>query len=332
MAVTSNPCIKVFTRAPGAPVSCSASSSVRFNVDGYPFSSPVGELFDGDGGSFTLRISRRVVVPGRTLRLEKIEKSTVSTPRRWEGRLGGQSRKALLDETRSTAKDEKHYSDVALQEDEELLKQNGAQLVQQLEGTCIYLVGMMGSGKSTVGRGLSDALGYIFFDSDKLVEQAGGTTIGEMFRTGREEEFRNAETDVIEQLCSMSHLVVATGGGAVIRPQNWDSMRRGITCLLDVPVEVLARRVVAVGCHSRPLLSGHASLPSEDAAYNQALERLTHIHHERYNMYRRSDVVVSLEAIARKRDLDIETVTPTMIAIQVLEEISAKLQKDRRVS
>jgi shikimate kinase len=58
--------------------------------------------------------------------------------------------------------------------------------------------------------------------SDKLVEDAaGGITVQQMFREGNEEEFRNAESEVLMQLSALGRLVVATGGGAVVRPQNW---------------------------------------------------------------------------------------------------------------
>ncbi|OAE22865.1 hypothetical protein AXG93_4139s1080 [Marchantia polymorpha subsp. ruderalis] len=233
--------------------------------------------------------------------------------------------KALVDEATGTSTDEKQYS-LELQEDEELLKKKAALVVQQLAGSCIFLVGMMGSGKTTVGKHVSEALGYYFFDSDKLVEESRGKTVAEMFRYGREEEFRNAESEVLEQLSSMVRLVVATGGGAVVRPENWSYLRHGITVWLDVPVDSLAERVVAVGCHSRPLLGVQA----HDSAYKQALERLTHILQERADFYASADAVVSVEELARKRGQDINSITPTMIAVQVLEEISKMLERGDR--
>ncbi|KAL3694920.1 hypothetical protein R1sor_008571 [Riccia sorocarpa] len=321
MATTCNPCLPVSARAPGVPVSINARRELRIKCR-FSVSSSTGELFAGDGRLFTLGSSRRV--QQRSLKLETSEQQ------HWS-RVGLSARNALLDETRSRVQEETQSPEIAFCEDEESLKRKAAQLVQPLEGTCIYLVGMMGSGKSTVGRGLSEALGYSFFDSDKLVEQAWGASVSEMFRAGREQDFRNAEEDAIEWLCRLTHLVVATGGGAVIRHKNWDSMRHGITAWLDVPVEVLARRVVAVGCHSRPLLDT-SNDTSEDAAYKKALARLTSIFDERCDMYRKSDVVVSLKDIAGARGIEIEAITPTMIAIEVLDEIAEKLEREGRVS
>ncbi|KAL3678092.1 hypothetical protein R1sor_021048 [Riccia sorocarpa] len=317
MATTCNPCLPVSARAPGVPVSINARREVRFKCR---FSVGSGELFAGDGRLFTLGISRRV--QQRSLKLETSEQQRRS-------RVGPSTRNALLDETRSRFQEETQCSELAFCEDEEFLKESSAARAATRRHPHL-LVGMMGSGKSTVGRGLAEALGYNFFDSDKLVEQAWGASVSEMFRADREQDFRNAEEDAIEWLCRLTHLVVATGGGAVIRHKNWDSMRHGITAWLDVPVDVLARRVVAVGCHSRPLLNT-ANDASEDAAYKKALARLTSIFNERCDMYRKSDVVVSLKEIAGARSIDVESITPTMIAIKVLEEIGEKLEREGRV-
>ncbi|KAH7431246.1 hypothetical protein KP509_08G039200 [Ceratopteris richardii] len=144
-----------------------------------------------------------------------------------------------------------------------LLKERGRVIAPHLKGRCIYLVGMMGSGKTTVGKLIADALGYQFTDSDKVIEDDNGLSVAEFFRLQNEMSFRDAETRVLEKLSHNLQQVISTGGGIVVRPENWKYMRYGLTVWLDVPLEALAERVVAVGTHSRPLLGGE--LDSESA-------------------------------------------------------------------
>ncbi|KAK4485970.1 hypothetical protein RD792_008624 [Penstemon davidsonii] len=135
------------------------------------------------------------------------------------------------------------------------LQNKSEEIIQCLNGRCIYLVGMMGSGKTIVGKVLSEALGYSFHDCDTLIEQVvGGTTVAEIFKLHGESFFRDNETEVLHKLSLMHRLVVSTDGGAVVRPTNWRHMQKGISVWLDVPVEALARRITAVGTGSRPLL------------------------------------------------------------------------------
>ncbi|XP_010261105.1 PREDICTED: shikimate kinase, chloroplastic isoform X2 [Nelumbo nucifera] len=171
-----------------------------------------------------------------------------------------------------------------------VLKKKAEEVIPCLDGRCIYLVGMMGSGKTTVGKMLSEALGYSFFDSDKLVEQATGeTSVAEIFKNYSESFFRDNESEVLRKLSLMHQLVVATGGGAVVRPINWKYMRHGITVWLDVPLEALARRIAAVGTDSRPLLHDESG-----DAYTKALMRLSLLSEERGKAYANADTRVSL--------------------------------------
>ena len=88
-------------------------------------------------------------------------------------------------------------------------------LGERLQGTNLYLVGMMGSGKSTVGPLLAKALGYRFLDADAVISQAAGCSIPEIFERDGEEGFRRLERQVLQQLSQWHSLVVATGGGIV---------------------------------------------------------------------------------------------------------------------
>uniref|UniRef100_A0A0E0H6D6 shikimate kinase n=1 Tax=Oryza nivara TaxID=4536 RepID=A0A0E0H6D6_ORYNI len=196
-----------------------------------------------------------------------------------------------------------------------VLKQKAEDVVPYLNDRCIYLVGMMGSGKTTVGKILAEVLGYSFFDSDKLVEKAVGiSSVAEIFQLHSEAFFRDNESEVLRDLSSMHRLVVATGGGAVIRPINWSYMKKGSTIWLDVPLDALARRIAAVGTASRPLLHQESGDP-----YAKAYAKLTALFEQRMDSYANADARVSLEHIAVKQGhSNVTTLTPSAIAIERL--------------
>ena len=116
-------------------------------------------------------------------------------------------------------------------------------LAQRLKGLNIYLVGMMGAGKSAVGRPLAQSLGYRFLDADDAIEQVAGRTIPEIFASDGEAGFRDLETAVLGQIAGWHSLVVATGGGVVTRPENWGHMRQGVVVWLDAPESLLLERL-----------------------------------------------------------------------------------------
>ncbi|MFN6134255.1 MAG: shikimate kinase [Synechococcaceae cyanobacterium] len=129
-----------------------------------------------------------------------------------------------------------------------------AALAQRLQGLNLFLVGMMGSGKSSVGRPLASALGYRFVDADQLLEQAAGRSITSIFASEGEEAFRALETQVLDAISPWQRTVVATGGGVVLRPVNWGYLRQGVVVWLDAPESVLLRRL-RQDSTSRPLLA-----------------------------------------------------------------------------
>ncbi len=120
----------------------------------------------------------------------------------------------------------------------------------------IYLVGFMGSGKTTVGRILADRLGWEFVDLDAEIEAEQKTSIAEIFDQCGEEHFREVETAAIRKRVHMVRagqpMVIALGGGAFLREENFDLLEdHGVTVWLDCPLE-LARKRVASGA-DRPL-------------------------------------------------------------------------------
>lgn len=117
----------------------------------------------------------------------------------------------------------------------------------------LILVGMMGSGKSTVGRMLAEETGLPFADTDSLLEVKIGRTISQMFRLYGEETFRGHETAILKGL-EPEPGVLATGGGIVLREENWTEIRRlGSSLFLNVNEEILIRRV-GESSRKRPML------------------------------------------------------------------------------
>lgn len=107
----------------------------------------------------------------------------------------------------------------------------------------IYLVGLMGSGKTTVARLLAKRCGLNFVDSDHEVEARNGVNIPTIFEIEGEEGFRRREAQVIQELAGQSAIVLATGGGAVLRPENRNALRdNGWVVYLNVPPEDLYER------------------------------------------------------------------------------------------
>ncbi|KAI4317195.1 hypothetical protein L6164_025086 [Bauhinia variegata] len=208
--------------------------------------------------------------------------------------------------------------------DEDLILRNKSQEIEPyLNGRCIYLVGMMGSGKTTVGKILSQMLQYSFCDSDALVEEeVGGTSVADIFKLYGEGFFRDKESEVLKKLSLMHRLVISTGGGAVVRPINWKYMHKGISVWLDVPLEALAQRIAAVGTNSRPLLHYEAG-----DAYTRTFMRLSALFEERSEAYANANARVSLEKIAAKMGGgDVSDLSPTAIAIEALEQINGFLK------
>jgi shikimate kinase len=119
-----------------------------------------------------------------------------------------------------------------------------AAIVAALGGRSLVLVGMMGAGKSTIGRRLASRLAMRFVDADTEIELAAGMSIPEIFETHGEPYFRDGEARVIARLLGNGSMVLATGGGAVLREETRARIReRAISIWLKVDAEVILRRV-----------------------------------------------------------------------------------------
>lgn len=116
-------------------------------------------------------------------------------------------------------------------------------LVHALGSRSVVLVGMMGAGKSSIGRRLAQRLGLPFVDADNEIESAAGMTIPEIFEKHGEPYFRAGEARVIARLLDQGPQVLATGGGAVMDPQTRELIRdKAVSIWLKADIEVLLKR------------------------------------------------------------------------------------------
>ncbi|MFI3304236.1 MAG: shikimate kinase [Rikenellaceae bacterium] len=122
----------------------------------------------------------------------------------------------------------------------------------------VFLIGYMGCGKSTIGRKLSKRLGWDLVDTDALIEQRAGVSIGEIFDTQGEDYFRKLERDVVDELTRGGcNVIVSTGGGLPIWGDNMERLNRaGETIYISRTAENIASRLSAAGREKRPKLRG----------------------------------------------------------------------------
>jgi shikimate kinase len=169
-------------------------------------------------------------------------------------------------------------------------------LLAALGRRSIVLVGMMGAGKSSIGRRLAQRLGIPFVDADAEIETAAGMTIAEIFARDGESFFRSREARVIARLLDQAPQVLATGGGAYMNESTRASIsQRGISVWLKADFEVLMRRVKRRS-GDRPMLQGDPA------------ERVRHLMDERYPVYAEADTVVM------SRDVPHETIVNEIVA------------------
>jgi shikimate kinase len=151
---------------------------------------------------------------------------------------------------------------------------------QLLDGRSIVLVGLMGAGKSTIGRRLAQKLDLAFVDADAEIEQAAGKSVQDIFRDHGEVSFREGERRVIARLLESGPQVLATGGGAFMTEETRNNIsRRGIAVWLKADIALLMKRVRRRD--NRPLLK--ADNPEE------VMQTLIE---QRYPVYSQADIIV----------------------------------------
>lgn len=167
-----------------------------------------------------------------------------------------------------------------------------AEIVAALGDRPVVLIGMMGAGKSTVGRRLALRLGLPFLDADTEIESAAAMTIPEIFETHGEPHFRDGEARVISRLLDGGTKVLATGGGAFMREETRDRIReKAISMWLEAEADVILRRVKRRA--DRPLLK------TPDPA--GTIARLIA---ERYPLYREADITIASRDVPHEKIVD----------------------------
>ena len=172
-----------------------------------------------------------------------------------------------------------------------------------LQGINVFLIGMMGVGKTTVGHLLARKLGYHFLDTDTLIEKVTGKTINEIFADSGEEKFRQLESQVLSDLSAYTRLTIATGGGIVLQRFNWSYLHHGLIVWLDAPVDVLVTRLQ--NDTTRPLL--------QEADLAQSLQTLLD---QRRSLYAQADLHITVNP----------SETPEQIASRIIVEIPDALK------
>ena len=165
----------------------------------------------------------------------------------------------------------------------------------------IVLTGFMGTGKSEVGRELSNLLGWRLVDVDEEIVKAEGLSINEIFNRFGEPRFRDIETGTIRRICTGRNVIISTGGGAVLRQENMDMLREGgVIINLSATADTILRRTSGTG--ERPLLR-----------VENPLEKIRELLELRRPFYEKADIMI-----------DAESGTPREIAREILERMGWK--------
>ncbi|MHB1653759.1 MAG: shikimate kinase [Desulfitobacteriaceae bacterium] len=159
----------------------------------------------------------------------------------------------------------------------------------------IVLIGFMGTGKSTVGRRLAKALDWEFIDTDSEIEELTGLDIADLFRLHGERRFRSEEALLIKRLSDRKECVIATGGGAMLDPENRVLLtRNGLIISLYATVDTILQRVSSRP-NARPLLKGS----------RESIEELWSVRQE---VYARADLIIDT------MDKDVDQVAGEILA------------------
>ena len=156
-------------------------------------------------------------------------------------------------------------------------------LKEKLGGRNIFLIGMMGSGKSQTGPVLAKMINYAFVDTDDVIEKASKQSISSIFEKDGEKVFRDVEKKVLKEISQHHSLVIATGGGLVTLPENWGILHQGIVIWLDLDLKRSIKRLES-DQKRRPLLLG-----------DNLAENFSQIYENRKPIYLESDLRIEVE-------------------------------------
>jgi shikimate kinase len=166
-----------------------------------------------------------------------------------------------------------------------------------LQGLNIYLIGMMASGKTTIGKHLAQDLNYRFLDTDEIIETVAKKSISDIFLTEGEQYFRELETKVIAELSIYTRSVISTGGGIIQQQMNWSYLRHGLIVWLDTDLKILQKRLAED--KSRPLA-----------------DKLESLLETRLPLYAQADIRIAID----------QEQPPADIAVKIIETIPTVLK------
>ncbi len=179
---------------------------------------------------------------------------------------------------------------------------NHQKIQERLGGRNIFLIGMMGSGKSQAGPNLAKILKYSFVDMDEVIEKATDQTITNIFEQEGEEAFRDVEKKVLQGISQHHSLVIAAGGGVVTLPENWGILHQGIVIWLDLDINRSIKRLKNDN-NKRPLLNS-----------NDLNKTFNEIYEKRKPLYLESDLRI-----------EVEDQSPYEVAIMIIESLPSIL-------
>ncbi len=163
----------------------------------------------------------------------------------------------------------------------------------------IVLTGFMGTGKTEVGKELSRLLGLKMIDIDNEIEKSKGITINDIFERYGESKFRDIETEMIKKISTEKNLIISTGGGAVLREENFRMLKENgiIVCLFATPETIFER---TKNNSDRPLLK-----------VDDPLKKIKELLEYRLPFYKKADIII-----------DTEGKTPLQIAEEIMKKIN----------
>ena len=179
---------------------------------------------------------------------------------------------------------------------------NHQKIQERLGGRNLFLIGMMGSGKSQTGPNLANILKYAFVDMDEVIEKATDQTITNIFEQEGEEAFRDVEKKVLQGISQHHSLVIAAGGGVVTLPENWGILHQGIVIWLDLDINRSIKRLKNDN-NKRPLLNS-----------NDLKKTFSDIYLKRKPLYLESDLRI-----------EVEDQSPYEVAIMIIESLPSIL-------
>jgi len=155
--------------------------------------------------------------------------------------------------------------------------------VKVIKGRSIFLIGMMGCGKSKTGLKLAELLKYKYIDLDSLIEKLAKKSINQIFNDEGEDNFRALETNCLKETIKIPSLVISTGGGIVTKSENWGILRQGIIAWIDLDKDIAIERLKNE-IEKRPLLQG-----------NNLNDLYMSIFQSRQNLYSQADLRIKVK-------------------------------------